>query len=263
MEAVIMRRPELFRPAVALGLALLIAPGLTPTARAQHTPDPYNIVGEYNLDYQTSMYPTYPNGIGFSPNQGVLQSRQATSRANQFQNYIEELDGVDSGSDTFNPSSRGRGGIQPYYRAHRQFDEAFNRVYSPNEAADKTYYTDQETRTKKYLEYLKESDPKKRAQLFREYNRLSLRAARDFGSGSTRAAYRGGGDASERSATSESSPVRRPSSVLPPSSRPRARSTAPGLSSETPEQILERAELMDRSNRSAPPSRVPSRRVPR
>src|SRR5258707_621130 len=128
MEAMIMRRPKFSRHAVALGLALLLTPVLAPSARAQHTPDPYNIVGEYNGEYQDSMYANYPNGLGFTPNQGILQSRAATSRANQFQNYVEELDGVGSDSDPFGPSGRGRGrgGIQPYYRANRQFDEAFN-----------------------------------------------------------------------------------------------------------------------------------------
>jgi hypothetical protein len=256
MEAMIMRRPKFSRHAAVPGLALLMAFGLALSARAQHTPDPYNIVGEYNLGYENSIYATYPNGIGFTPNQGILQSRSATSRANQFQSYVEELDGVGSDMNSFGPASRG--GIQPYYRAHRQFDEAFNRVYAPNGAADRTFYADQDARTKKYLEYLKESDPKKRAQLYREYNQQSLRSARDFGSGSTRAAYRSGAGASERSATTGSSSLRRPSSLPSSSSRPRA--TTP---SETPEQILDRAELMDRANRATSPSRVPSRIAPR
>jgi hypothetical protein len=263
MEAMTMRRSRFSRHAVVLGFALLVALGLGPKARAQHTPDPYNIVGEYNLGYEDYMYSNYPNGVGYVPNQGILQSRTATSRANQFQSYVEQLDGVGSGSDSFGTTYRGGGGIQPYYRAHRQYDDVFNRVYAPNEAADKTYYADQEARTKKYLEYLKESDPKKRAQLYREYNRQSLRAARDIGSGSARAAYRSGIGASERSTTKGSSLLRRPSSVPTPTNRPRATTTAPDLSSETPEQILERAELMDRANRAAPPARVPSRPAPR
>jgi hypothetical protein len=276
MEVVIMRRPKFSRQAAILGLAVLIAPALAPAARAQHTPDPYNIVGEYNLGYQDYMYANYPNGIGFSPNQGVLQGRSGVSRANQFQSYIEELDGVGSGSDI--PSSRGRGGIEPYYRAHRQFDESFNRIYSPNEAADKTYHADQNSRTKKYLEYLKESDPKKRAQLYREYNNERLRAARDIGSGSTRAAFRNGtadrsatsgtgaGTSGTGTGTSSTPPARRPSSLPTPPARSRVTPPLPDLSTETtetPQQILDRAEARDRANRSALPSRVPPRTAPR
>src|SRR3954462_12810071 len=192
-----MRRPTLSRKAFVLAMSLLIVPAIAPRASAQHTPDPYNIVGEYNLGYQDSMYAAYPNGIGFSPNQGVLQgqSRSGVARANQFQSYLDGLEGR-SGTSL----GRGGGGIEPYYRAHRQYDDVFNRIYSPNEAADKTYYADQDQRTKKYLEYLKESDPKKRAQLYREYNKERLRSARDFGSGSTRAAFRNG--TADRPATS-------------------------------------------------------------
>src|SRR4051794_5189467 len=250
-----MRRPTLSRKASVLAMSLLIVPVLAPRASAQHTPDPYNIVGEYNLGYQDSMYAAYPNGIGFSPNQGVLQgqNRSGVARANQFQSYLDGLNG--GGSDTL--SGRGRGGIEPYYRAHRQYDDAFSRVYSPNEAADKTYYADQDQRTKKYLEYLKESDPKKRAQLFREYNQESLKAARDFGAGSTRAAFRNGtADRAASSGTSAGAAARRPSSLLSPSARSRvsapasaaAPASAPDASSETPDQVLERA-LMDRAPR--------------
>ena len=92
------------------------------------------------------------------------------------------------------PSSRGRGGIEPYYRAHREFDQAFNRVYSPNEAADKTYYKDQQARTEKYLEYLREADPKKRAELYREYNQQSLRVGPRFRLGLVASGRPRGGD---------------------------------------------------------------------
>ena len=247
-----MRCLKLSRHAAVLGLSLL----LVSSVRAQHTPDPYNIVGEGNLGYQDYMYSNYPNGIGYSPNQGVLQGRSGLSRANQFQSSIEELDGVGSGSDSFGSSNRIRGGIAPYYRAHRQFDEAFNRIYAPNDLADKTFRADQDARTKKYLEYLKESDPKRRAQLYREFNKESLRVARDLGSGSSRAATRA--NAADRSGSTTTgagagSQLRRPSST-PASSRSRAASLTPDASSETPEDVLNRSELMDRENRSVTPS---------
>jgi hypothetical protein len=266
MEAVLMRRPQCSRQAV-VGLAILIATGLAVTASAQHTPDPYNVVGEYNLGYESSMFPVYPNGAGFVPNQGMLQGRSGVLRANQFQNYVEELDGVGSGSDTFAPQSRSRGGTEPYYRAHRQFDEAFNRIYSPNATADRTFNDDQDARTKKYLEYLRETDPKKRAKLYREYNQQSLKSARDYGSGSARAASRTG--SLERPSTSipAVSPLRRPATGGAASGRSQAGSEVAGPPSEaeTPDQILERSELMDRASRPAnpPSSRIPSRPAPR
>lgn len=278
-----MRRPKVLRHAAALGLALLIAPGFVAPARAQRTPDPYNIVGDGNARFQDDIYANYPNGAGFSPNQGILQGRSGLSRSNQFQDYVNNLDGAgnDSGS-LFGPSTRGRGGITPYYRAHREFDQAFNRVYSPNEGADKTYYQDQRARTDKYLEYLREPDPKKRAQLFREYNQQSLQSARDSGSGSSRAALRGGTSERASASASSSSPtaprpsstnggnlLRRPSS--PPAASNRTRSLlpsspalAPGSSSsERPSQILDRSGLMDRANRTTAPARVPGRTAPR
>jgi hypothetical protein len=275
-----MRRLGYSRAASVLGLAALI--GLSPTSRvgAQHTPDPYNIVGEYNGGYESFMYPTYPNALNFSPNQGVLQGRSGLSGSNQFGNYLQDLDGY-SGGDLLGRSS-GRGGVEPYYRAHRQFDEAFNRVYSPNEAADKTYYKDQEARTKKYLEYLRESDPKKRAMLYREYTQQSLKSARDFSTASSRTAARTGASLPVQPSTASGlpraittpaprSPARassgllpRPSTGLPSSaSRPRGSASSAPAGAETPEQILERAELMERANRVTSPSRIPSSPAPR
>jgi len=111
-------------------------------------------------------------------------------RANTFQSYLDGLDGGGSGS-LFGAANRSRGGIGvPYYRAHREFDDAFDRIYTPNAVPDQAFRADQETRTKLYVDYLKESDPKKRAQLYRLYNQQSLRTARDSGAGSTRAALR-------------------------------------------------------------------------
>ncbi len=63
------RRALLGSPIVAIALVF----SAVPSVRAQHTPDPYNIVGEYNLGYESYMYANYPNSIGFSPNQGRLQ----------------------------------------------------------------------------------------------------------------------------------------------------------------------------------------------
>ena len=277
-EVGIMCRPKFSRHAAVLGLAMLIAAGVAVPARAQHTPDPYNIVGEGNLGYQDYMYSTYPNGAGFTPNQGALQGRTGLRQANQFQSYLNELDGIGSGSDSLYGSGRSRGGFgEPYYRAHHQYDEAFNRIYTPNEAADRTYYKDQQARTDKYLEYLRESDLKKRTQLYREYNRQSLQSARDYGAGSSRASTR----------TSNSAPA---DTIPPRSTSPRAGTARHGVPRlirqldhracgrtrraacgagghpqacrRLPGAILDRADLMDRANRSSGSASVPSRTAP-
>jgi hypothetical protein len=234
-----MRRPKFFPHVAIVGIAVLASPGLTTAARAQHTPDPYNIVGEYNLGYEDSMYSTFPNAAGFSSNQAILQGSR-TSRTNTFQSYLDSMDG--SGSDSlFGASSRGRSAIGvPYYRAHKEFDDAFDRIYTPNAAPDQAFRADQEARTKLYVEYLKESDPKKRAQLYRLYNQQSLRTARDSGAGSARAALRsrtGSSTPPATSATTRANAFRLPSRVA----APRTRGTSPSSASETPDDILDRA----------------------
>jgi hypothetical protein len=237
-----MRRSRFFQSA-ALGVTVLSLLGLTAVARAQHTPDPYNIVGEYNLGYEDYMYSSYPNGAGFNSSQAYLQGRPGASRANQFQSYLQDLDGFGLG-DTFGGRSRGRGGIgTPYYLAHRQFDEAFDRIYTPNAAPDETYRADQEARTKLYIEYLKERDPKKRAQLFRAYNQQSSRSARDLSIGSARAASRSRGASSPSPVTSALSSPRASQLLRPPASSStttgRGAAGSRGMT-ESPEDILDR-----------------------
>jgi hypothetical protein len=253
-----MRRPKLCRYA-PIGLALAAAIGLTRSAAAQHTPDPYNIVGEYNVGYENFMYPTYGNAAGFTSNQGILQGRAGVGRANQFQSYLDSVLGFGGSSDDglFGTSRRGGGYNQPYYLAHRQFDEAFDRIYTPNAGPDQNFRAEQEKRTKLYIDYLKEPDPKKRAQLFRAYMQLSLRAARDAGAGAARAGTRP--RPAPRSTLPPAPPgpdasvIRRPAGN-PALDRPRGTSPAPRRS-ETPEEILDRASrsAAPRGDRPAPP----------
>jgi hypothetical protein len=258
-----MRRPKLFPHVAIVGMAALTVLGLTAGARAQHTPDPYNIVGEGNLGYEDSMYSTYPNGAGFSSNQALLQGRAGASRANTFQSYLDGLDGG-RGDALFGSSFRSRGGAGvPYYRAHKEFDDAFDRIYTPNAVPDETFRADQETRTKLYVEYLKEADPKKRAELYRQYNQASRRTARDSGAGSARAALRNRPEAAP--ATGAATPTMRPPSSrvnmfripsrVPSPPGARGRSVTPPTTSETPDEILDRATRpTPRRPLTAPPS---------
>src|SRR4051794_31160467 len=84
------RRPKLSRHATVFGLGVLLAIGSSRPVRAQgHTPDPYNGVGEYNVNYLDYLYPMYPNGYGVTPNQSILSGRSGVSQANQFQTYLD------------------------------------------------------------------------------------------------------------------------------------------------------------------------------
>jgi hypothetical protein len=250
-------------PLAAIGLALMAAAGLNRKAQAQHTPDPYNIVGEYNVGYENYMYATYPNAAGFTPNQGILQGRATVGRANQFQSYLDSVMGFGSSAEDFGFGNARGGGTfgQPGWRAHHQYDEQFDRIYTPNAGPDQSFRADQEARTKLYIDYLKEPDPKKRAQLFRAYNQQSLRMARETGGGTARAGSRvrtpsststsplppvGGGRSPASSLLLPGAPSSRPSALRgssgapPAAGRSRSSLTSPARS-ETAEEILERA----------------------
>jgi hypothetical protein len=173
------RRPELKRLALALALAFVLVATNGSRGLAQgHTPDPYNIVGEYNSQYEPYMYATEPTPDGVFPNQARLMPRAGSFSANRFDNYVNSIDGAEPEAE----SSAGmrRSGIgTPYYRAYRRFDQDFKRVYRPNENADSSYYEAQRRRDDLYLDAMREKrDPRKRSQMLREYNLENLRAAR-------------------------------------------------------------------------------------
>lgn len=186
-------RPKVFRPFALAGLLGLAAIGSAPRAMAQdHTPDPYK---PYNAAYDSFVYPTYPNSYGLVPNQGILQGRAGYSGANRFQDFI---DGGDYGDAPFSPRRTGPG--VPYYSAYRRYDRDYDRVYQPNKDVDETYYKDQQARHDKYLEYLREKDPRRRAELLREYTQQSQRVARDL-AGSRNSLSRAGSGSSSASRT--------------------------------------------------------------
>ena len=91
----------------------------------------------------------------------------------------------DTDDDEFGrgPGSRASGPGTPYYHAYRRFDSDFERNYRPNKEADKAFYNDQERRNTKYFEAVREKDPRKRAQLLRDYNLENLRSARTLSAG--------------------------------------------------------------------------------
>jgi hypothetical protein len=168
-----------------LGLAAVLMLGTSRSSPGQgFTADPFNVVGAYNLGYLDYLTPTYPNGYGVIPNQGALSGRSGALRANQFQSYLDEIEGLDRFStehDVLSSRSGSRTGV-PYYRATRRFESTPPRITPPNpyESADRAYLRDRQARDEKYFEYLRETDPRKRAQLYREYTQENLRAAREL-----------------------------------------------------------------------------------
>jgi len=197
-------------PLASLGITMigLLLPWET---RGQgFTADPYK---PYNQQYEQFVYPTYPSSAGITPNQGILEQNSRGRAYGDFQSAVEADLNRDFDQDL---GRRGRSGTGvPYYSAYRQYDEQFGRVYQPNKTSDELYYKDQQKRHATYLAYLREKDPKKRAELYRAYTNASRKASRDLdigarGSSSTRSAGTGTGSAARRFSTT---PSTRPSSA--------------------------------------------------
>src|SRR3954453_6218185 len=79
-----------------LGLSLM-AGGLAPASVLAQRADPYNGTGDYNGGYVPYINPVYPDGWTFTPGEGYLSGPTGVRRANQYQRYIEDLDGAGMG----------------------------------------------------------------------------------------------------------------------------------------------------------------------
>ena len=176
------RPGSLRRPPVAWGwLVLGSSLALGADAVAQHTPDPYNIVGEYNRQYEPYLYANVPTDPGQLPNENRSFTRGGTRNANQFQSMLDgdEDDGGQPGGSSRTPGGAG----VPYYQAGRQANSGFQQQYQPNRSVDKEFYEQQRQRNADYLKARRETDPKKKAEMLRSYNQDKLRAARTLSSG--------------------------------------------------------------------------------
>ena len=142
----------------------LVLVGFASTSRAQgFGPDPFR---PYNSQFDPFVYPTAPNSADYGrngPGSGVRG-------ANQFENYLNSLQGTGSHA----------GAGTPYYRANRAYDREFNREYRPNREADARFEDNQTIVTDLYFKYLREKDPRKRAEIFKDYNKARSRADRDL-----------------------------------------------------------------------------------
>ncbi|MGE3822273.1 MAG: hypothetical protein AB7I30_22895 [Isosphaeraceae bacterium] len=279
---------HLSRTCLATILTLGVGAWLSQSAAlGQHTPDPYNIVGEYNNQYEPFMYAREPNAESLFPNQNRLRDRAAYRSANRFQSYLDGAGSLDGEFDT-GANFRRSGGGSPYFQAYRKYDEGFNRVYRPNEKADEAYFSELDQRNQKYFDAMKERDPRKRAQLLREYNMEKLRAARMLSTPRSSLDRMTGGSRLDRpsspfsaveeadspatrtreSATgaptrSRTGPTGTSRDLVPPLTSPRASSSSPlraprssGLSAPSPPRTRS-------APGSAPPLRRPSTSAPR
>jgi hypothetical protein len=156
-----------------LGAILVVAPAVTTTVHAQpgFGPDPF---WPYN-----SQYAPYTNAVGpASPDGGQGNSfvpRQGYNTANQFQQYLDDM-----GNPGRNVSDRAGVGV-PYYRG--SVDPSFgDREYRPNARSNKDFENTQRDINEKYFQYFSERDPRKRAELLREYQRARRESSRNLGS---------------------------------------------------------------------------------
>jgi len=156
-------------------LAVMVVPGGTSSLWAQgFGADPFR---PYNNQYDPYTYPLGPTTPGAGQS-GGFKADMGTRGANQFQSYLDELSGAGrQGAERY--------GIgMPYYRSSIDptFDPKGNREYRPNFKADRTYEKSQDVITRKYLAYFSEKDPKRRAELLRDYNQTRNDASRAMSS---------------------------------------------------------------------------------
>jgi hypothetical protein len=156
-------------------------------ARAQgFGPDPYK---PYNSRFEPFVYPQAPGPLDYGYNQGFAPGaeRAGVRGANQFENYLDSL----RGGNARTGGGTGAGAGRPYFRTDRSLDTEAQ--YQPNRLADEKferYQASQEEVSKLYFRYLRERDPKKRAEVFREYTKARNQANRELSTapGSRRAA---------------------------------------------------------------------------
>jgi hypothetical protein len=257
-------RSKKFRRVASAGLFVLTSMGWAGQATAQdHTADPYK---PYNQQYEQYAYPSYPSNLGLSPNQGLLE-RGGNRGPNQFQRFLDSDYGGPDDSGT--GQRRGGPGV-PYYSAYRQYDKDYGRIYQPNQESDKGFREDQRTRHDKYIAYLKEKDPRKRAELYRAYTKDANKVSRDLANPRALGARETGAGAAATPKTEDpgSAPAVRRRSSAAPSGAGAARSsilggarsgasTKPSQRQRKPSEILRESEELDSPGRLTAPGLAP------
>ncbi len=264
-----------------LTIGLFLAAALGGPALGQgFGPDPFRPL---NNQFDPYVYPMGPAGPGAGQSVGANSSFRG---ANQFQNYMNELQGI--GRQRTEKYGIG----MPYYRSSvdPEFSRRRGRDYEPNRRTQRTFEESQQLITDKYLAFMAERDPKKRATLFRDYEGARQRSLRSLSTRRTgpssvveraqgleddlrpletkRSARSGtAAGARERAGEKPSSELRatpgnRPVPPPPPSLRQRSRSASPAAAaSRTPSATLERARALEHD--SDRPAAKGANRAPR
>jgi hypothetical protein len=157
-----------------LAAAIVIAPAGATTVRAQpgFGPDPF---WPYNNQYTPYVTPMGPAGPGGGQG-GEVNMRNGLRGANQFQNYLENLEGAGPGRNASDRSSIG----MPYYRS--AVDPSFEdkdrpRQYRPNARTSDSFDDSQQRVADTYFRYYAERDPARRASLLKAYREARRDAA--------------------------------------------------------------------------------------
>ncbi len=227
-----------------LGATLVVAPAVSTTVQAQpgFGPDPFWPYNNQYTAYTTPIGPASPDAGQSSAYIG----RQGFSTANQFQQYVDGMSGPGRTS-----SDRANVGI-PYFRG--SIDPAFggaDRDYRPNAGSADDFEKKQQDVTKKYFAYFSEKDPRKRAELLREYQQARRESSRELGSRS-QSPSRFLSDASRTPVGSGSRTTR--DEMSPPIALPHEPGTInrSATSTSRPDDV-DSARLQSRTTRPAPP----------
>ncbi len=255
-----------------LAAILVLVPAAATTVRAQpgFGPDPFWPYNSQYAPYTTPMGPAGPEGGQGGPFYG----RGGLRGANQFQNYLDNLEGP--GRNVSDRSSIG----MPYYRS--AVDPSFEtrgrvpRQYTPNSMTSASFDDSQRRVADTYFRYYSERDPSRRASLLKEYRgarRDAALALAGRGRSSSRAS-----DAADRPEPAPRRGARTGSALLPglggtgrsrtpadrfgpPPEVPSVggrRSSGSGARRGLPTDVLNRSQAMDRDEGASPNSGSPS-----
>jgi hypothetical protein len=158
--------PRFLIAAITLGASVTV----TTTVWAQgFGPDPFR---PYNSQYDPYVYALGPASPAAGGPGGM--STIGNRNANQYQNFLSELQGPSI-------SNSERYGIgQPYFRSviAPSYMNRYRPPYQPRVKTERSFEETQRLISEKYLAYFEEKDPKKRAQILKDFHRARSLAAR-------------------------------------------------------------------------------------
>lgn len=144
---------------MSLSLAMLLGVGLA-QATAQFSYNPYEPLN--------NQFRSYARPGGLNPFDAMNSGRS------QMNTLESELDSLVGGRETASGRSRD---TDRYYNSFRKYDEDFNRLYRPNQDVDRAYNERRTTRESSYFKALREKDPRKRAEMLRQFNKGEVASA--------------------------------------------------------------------------------------